>query len=294
MPDAAPAVVQTESPYRASDGCVLHTFRWSSRATDASPNAVVVIMHGYGEHCGRYREVAEALVRAGYLACGFDARGHGRSPGQRGHIASYDRYVDDIHGYATELRKRHPGLPLIILGHSNGGLITLRMVQTRSPVADGLILTAPLVALQSGHQPMPRWMAQVLAAAVKRLPVPSGIKSEELTHDLQIVAAHKRDKLNHNWSTPGWYVAATGAMLEVFANPQSVTLPMLVFEADSDPIVVGEAVTRVFNAVGSKDKELVVCKNSLHELLNEIGREDTFRRITSWLSARWTPRAAAE
>ena len=294
MPNAAPAVVQTESPYRASDGCVLHTFRWSSRATDANPNAVVMIMHGYGEHCGRYREVAEALVRAGYLACGFDARGHGRSPGQRGHIASFDRYVDDMHGFASELRQRHAGLPLIILGHSNGGLIAIRTVQTRSPVADGLIVTAPLVALQRRHKPMPRWMAQVLAALAKRLPVPSTVKSEDLTHDLQIVEAHKRDKLNHSRCTPGWYVAATGAMLEVFANPQSVNLPLLVFQADGDPIVLGEAVTRLFHAFGSKDKELVVCKNSLHELLNEVGREETFRRITSWLSARWAPRAAAE
>ena len=76
MSDAKAAVYQTEAQYRASDGASLHSYRWSTRESDPRPKAVVVIMHGYGEHCGRYREFAEHLVRAGYLACGIDARGH--------------------------------------------------------------------------------------------------------------------------------------------------------------------------------------------------------------------------
>jgi alpha-beta hydrolase superfamily lysophospholipase len=284
MSDAATAVFQTESQYRASDGENLHSYRWSSREADASAKAIVVMMHGYGEHCGRYREFAQFLVRAGYLTCGFDARGHGQSPGQRGHIAHFERYVDDLQGFVLEQRRRYPSTPLVLLGHSNGGLIALRTVQTRRPVPDALIVVSPLVALRPKHKPVPRWLAVILSSFASRLPLPSGLGREELTHDTKILDVHRNDKLNHGRSTPGWYVAATGAMQQVFASLDTIRLPVLAIEADSDPIVLPQAITRLYNGIASTDKELVVCKNSFHEVLNEVGRDETYRRIATWLA----------
>ena len=284
MSDAATAVFQTEGQYRASDGANLHSYRWSSSETDASAKAIVVVMHGYGEHCGRYHEFAQFLVRAGYLACGFDARGHGQSPGQRGHIAHYERYVDDLHGFLLEQRRRHPSTPLVLLGHSNGGLIALRTVQTRRPLPDALIVVSPLVALRPKHKPVPRWVAVILSSFASRLPLPSGLSREELTHDTKILDVHRNDKLNHGRSTPGWYVAATGAMQEVFASLDTIRLPVLAIEADSDPIVLPRAITRLYDGIASTDKELVVCKNSFHEVLNEVGRDETYRCIVTWLA----------
>jgi alpha-beta hydrolase superfamily lysophospholipase len=293
MSDAKGAVYQTEGQYRASDGASLHTYRWSDRDTESNPKAVVVIMHGYGEHCGRYRELAEYLVRAGYLACGIDARGHGQSEGQRGHIARYERYVDDLHGFTLEQRRYHPNTPFVLLGHSNGGLIALRTVQTRRPLPDALVLSSPLVALQPAHQPVPRWIAVALSSVASRLPLPSGIDRNELTHDRAILEKHRDDKLNHGRSTPGWYVAATGAMQEAFANLDSVRLPVLVLEADRDPIVVPRAISQLFDGIASSDKELVVCENAFHEIFNEVGREDTYRRVLTWLDRHITTQVAA-
>lgn len=293
MSDAKAAVYQTEGQYRASDGASLHSYRWSTRESEARPKAVVVIMHGYGEHCGRYREFAEFLVRAGYLACGIDARGHGQSAGQRGHVPRYDRYVDDLHGFMLEQRRQHPNTPFVLIGHSNGGLISLRTVQTRRPLPDVLVLSSPLVALQAAHQPVPRWLAVVLAAFAARVPLPSGIDRNELTHDRRILEIHRNDKLNHGRSTPGWYVAATGAMQQVFANLDSVRLPVLVIQADSDPIVVPQAISRLFDSLPSSDKELVVCKNAFHEVLNEVGREETYHRILNWLDRHLRTQVAA-
>jgi alpha-beta hydrolase superfamily lysophospholipase len=293
MSDASIAVFQTESQHRASDGALLHVYRWSSRETDSRAKAIVVMIHGYGEHCGRYREFAEYLVRAGYAACGIDARGHGQSPGQRGHISRYERYVDDLHGFILETRRPHPDRPLLLLGHSNGGLISLRTVQTRRPLPDGLIVISPLVALQPKHRPVPRWLAVALSTVAARLPLPNGLDREELTHDAKILEIHRHDKLNHGRSTPSWYVAATGAMQQVFANAQNIRVPVLAIEADSDPIVIPNAISRLFQALGSSDKELVVCKDAFHEVLNEVGREDTYRRIVTWLNQRWAKSAAA-
>jgi alpha-beta hydrolase superfamily lysophospholipase len=293
MSDAKAPVYQTEGQYRASDGASLHSYRWSSRDTESDPKAVIAIMHGYGEHCGRYREFAEFLVRAGYLACGIDARGHGQSEGQRGHIARYERYVDDLHGFTLEQRRYHPNTPFVLVGHSNGGLICLRTVQTRRPIPDALVLTSPLVALQPAHQPVPRWVAVALASFASRLPLPNGLDRDELTHDRAILEKHRHDKLNHGRSTPGWYVAATGAMQEAFANLDSVRLPVLVLEAERDPIVVPQAVSRLFDGIASSDKELVVCADAFHEVLNEVSREDTYRRILVWLDEHLTTQVAA-
>lgn len=293
MSDAKAAVYQTEAQYRASDGASLHSYHWSARDGDPRPKAVVVIMHGYGEHCGRYREFAEQLVRAGYLACGIDARGHGQSEGQRGHVARFERYVDDLHGFTLEQRRHHPNTPFVLLGHSNGGLISLRTVQTRRPLPDALIVSSPLVALQAAHRPVPRWLAVILASFASRLPLPSGIDRNELTHDRNLLERHRNDKLNHGRSTPGWYVAATGAMQQVFANLDNLRLPVLVIEADSDPIVVPQAISSLYDNIPSSDKELVVCQNAFHEVLNEVGREETYRRILSWLERHVARQVAA-
>jgi acylglycerol lipase len=282
----APAVIATENDHRASDGATLFSRHWSSAEADAGRAAAIVVMHGYAEHCGRYRELAEFLVRAGHPVAAIDARGHGHSPGQRGHIDSYDRYVDDLHGFATAVHERYPNRALVVLGHSNGGLTALRMVETRPAIANSLILTSPLVALRPSHMPLARGPAGILAKFIGKLPLPNGLKTKELTHDPAILAAHRSDPLINSSSTARWYISVLDAMSDALASLEAVRLPVLVFEADSDPIVLPQAITRMYEALPSSDKELVVCVDSFHELLNEIGREQTYRRITAWLAAR--------
>ena len=292
MSDVA-MVTEIESTYRAGDGCPLNVYEWSSREVLSRPTPLVVIMHGYAEHCGRYREFAQALVRAGHWVSGFDARGHGKSPGQRGHIARYDQYVDDLHGFMQAVRRRFPDRPLILLGHSNGGLTALRLVQSRKHVADGLVLSSPLVALQKWHQPVPRWVAVALSAVVPRFPLPNGLKARELTHDVAILEMQRRDRLGHGRSTPSWYVEATGAMQWAFASLDTVRLPVMVLAAEKDPIVVPDAVVKLYEGMPSPDKSLEIVPDSFHEILNELGRQDTYRLIFRWLSLRWKAGAAA-
>src|SRR4051812_1687572 len=92
----------------------------------AAARAVAVMVHGYAEHTGRYREVAHVLVERGLAVIGFDLRGHGRSSGRRGHIEAFGDYLDDLDAVLALARKEHPGLPVVLVAHSNGGLIALR------------------------------------------------------------------------------------------------------------------------------------------------------------------------
>ena len=292
MSDSATVVSQIEGTYRASDGWALHTYAWSSNNL-GTRSPVVVIMHGYAEHVGRYREFAEYLVRSGNRVCGFDARGHGKSPGQRGHIPIFDRYVEDLHGFTQSIRREDPDRPIVMLGHSNGGLSALRVVQTRRHAADGLILSCPLIALQRRHTVVPVWLASILASFAGRLPLPNGIDGRELTHDAAIREVQEHDPLNHGLTTPRWYVTVHGAMKLALASLDAVRLPALVLEADSDPIVVPQAVSRLYDGLASPDKELIVARNSYHEILNEVGRAETYRQIAAWLAARWKESRAA-
>ena len=283
-------IAQRDSTQRATDGCVLRGTTWSPTG---STRAHIVLMHGYGEHLGRYHEFAEFLARLGYCVSGFDARGHGRSDGQRGHVSYFDRYVEDLHDFTRAERAARPNLPLFVLGHSNGGLIAVRMIQSRAAVADGLILSSPLVALQPSHQPIPVWIARYVAKLAARMPLPNGIKTRELTHDQALIEATDRDRLSHHWTTPGWYVAAHGAMSQVFAQLDYVQLPVLVLEGARDPLVVPDQITRMFNGFGNRDKELVIVPNAYHEVLNESGRRETYQRIDAWLSTRSSAHVAA-
>jgi alpha-beta hydrolase superfamily lysophospholipase len=286
-------VIQSERSERASDGQRLHAYEWSSRASEQTHGALIVLMHGYAEHAGRYREFAEFLVRAGHVVHAFDARGHGQSAGQRGHVENFDRYVEDYYDFAQGLKQRYPDRPLIMLGHSNGGLIALRTLQSRPRLADGLIVISPLVALQKAHVPVPVWLAAILARVAGRFPVLNGLKAHELTHDSRKLEQHERDRLNHIWSTPSWYVSVHDAMNHAFANIDSVRLPVLVLEAERDPIVVPDAIRRLFQAVPSADKELIVVRDAFHEVLNEVGRANTYGSIGAWIGARWKASAAA-
>lgn len=279
--------------FQAADGCSLRAYRWCSRDALHGNAALVVIMHGYGEHCERYRELARQLVARGHVVCGFDARGHGRSPGQRGHIADYELYVGDLHRFMQAIRTQYRGRPLVLLGHSNGGLISLRAVQSRRPLPDGLILSSPMIALQPAHQPLPLWLADVVAKVASRLPLPNGIDHAELSRDRQIVEASRRDPLSHTRTTPSWYAAAGHAMRQAIAQLDAVRLPLLLLIGDHDPVVDPAALERMAHAIPSADKEVVICRGGLHEVLNELERQRLHQRIETWLSGRFGTAFAA-
>ncbi|HTV20682.1 MAG TPA: alpha/beta fold hydrolase, partial [Polyangiaceae bacterium] len=107
--------------------------------------AVVALMHGYGEHCRRYDEFAFELARRGHVVCMLDARGHGQSGGQRGYVLDYADYVADYAAFVERVRARHGARPLVVMGHSNGGLIVVRALQAGLEGARGLLLTGPLL-----------------------------------------------------------------------------------------------------------------------------------------------------
>ena len=244
---------------------------------------VVALMHGYGEHCRRYDELARFLARRGHAVCLLDARGHGKSQGQRGYVREYAEYVHDFAAFVERVVARHRDRPLCVLGHSNGGLVALRAIQAGLGGVRGLVLTGPLLGLRAKRKAVPDAVARVLSSALPRLPLPNGIRAEDLTHDPELIASHRQDRRVHGVATPRWYWSMTLAARQALAEAPSVTLPLLCVQGELDPIVDPERVRELFSRVSSADKQLLVRSGELHEVLNELGRAELFGTIASFL-----------
>jgi lysophospholipase len=249
----------------------------------AATGALVALMHGYGEHCRRYDELALELAGRGHVVCLFDARGHGRSGGQRGYVREYGDYVADYAAFIRRVRARHGPRPLVAMGHSNGGLIALRAVQAGLEGARGLVLTGPLLGLRAARKAVPDAVARVLSALLPRLPVPNGIRSEDLTHDPVLREAHRRDRRVHGVATARWYWEMTLAGRAALADAQRVTLPLLIVQGADDPLVDPAIVAQFHGRAGTAEKRLVLRTGELHEVLNETERRQTFDTIAEWI-----------
>ncbi len=248
-----------------------------------SSGSLIALMHGYGEHCRRYDELSQHLARRGHAVCRFDARGHGRSAGQRGYVRRYAEYVDDFAAFVERVRPRLGARPLIVLGHSNGGLIAVRSIQAGLPGVHGLVLTGPLLGLRESRRAAPDAVARLLSAMAPRLPLPNGIRSEDLTRDPALREAHRQDRWVHRFATPRWYWSMTLAARDALFDAQSVTLPLLIVQGENDPIVEPARVLEFYERVGSSDKRLVMRPGELHEVLNETARSESFNLIGEWI-----------
>jgi alpha-beta hydrolase superfamily lysophospholipase len=248
-------------------------------------------MHGFAEHCGRYDAFSAHLAARGHAVCRFDARGHGQSGGRRGHVRDFDEYVSDFAEFARSAAKRCPSVPLAVLGHSNGGLIALRAVQQGLVAPAALVLTSPLLRLRK--KPVPDIVARFLSWAAPALPLPNGIRRQDLTHDPELLAAHAADPLVHRIATPRWYWTMTRASERAFADASRLTLPLLVVCGELDPLVDPAGAVELHALAASRTKQLTLRRGEFHEVLNETRRVELYDQIAVWLEGALSAPAAA-
>lgn len=279
--------------WTSGDGVKLFRRQWlpprapgSQGTSDSSGHPVVVILHGYGDHSGRYDELASFLARQGMTVVAFDARGHGRSGGQRGYAATLDDYCRDVSELLHWVRERHVGQPVALLGHSNGGLVALRTVQQGLIEVDALVLTSPFLRLQPHRKPMPDKLAQVLSTLLPRLPLPNGLRPEHLTHDKQWIERTRNDRQCLHWATPRWYWQALVAGKLGLQEAFRVTNPTLVISAEKDSIADPAAMAELFEGLASEDKQHWVRTGAFHEPLQETDRVTLFEELAAWLRKR--------
>lgn len=265
--------------FRSPDGSAL-----AYRVVPAdTPRAAVVLVHGWFEHMGRWSWVAERLRDAGYSVFLFDLRGHGRSAGRRGHLARFTQLLADLHAFRRTIVEP-TGLPQVLFGHSLGGLIVLRYLETDPDLpVQTAIIGSPFLAM--GHRPPP-WklaVARLLSHVASGIPViPVGLNTNWLSRDPAVGSAYRADPLVHRRMTPGAWreILEAQALTSQHADLIAVPILMLVAGADqiSDPQVTLEFAHRLTSPVTVRHYP-----DMLHEILNDPERQRVMDDIVEFL-----------
>jgi alpha-beta hydrolase superfamily lysophospholipase len=247
----------------------------------------LVIVHGYAEHRGRYRELVADLTNAGYECHLPDLRGHGDSEGPRGHVPRFADYAADLGLFLAEVRKVSTSpAPLLLLGHSLGGLIALDFVRRRPEVFAAAAVSSPFLAPALAIPFLKRTFLPLVARLLPTLAVDSGLSADWLSHDPEVVRAYASDPRVFSTVTLGWFTAATEAQRQVFDGAPGIRLPILVLVGDADRIAEPGRTRDFYARLGSEEKKLVVYPGFFHEVFNEVERARVVADLLGWLGER--------
>ena len=260
-------------------------------AVATEPAAVIALVHGYGDHGGRHTWFGEDMAARGYAVYVYDLRGHGQSSGTRGQIKRFDDYLDDTAVFLDEVRRRQPGKPVVLLGHSLGGLICARFAQERPCDVRALVLSSPFFALTVQPEPMKLLGAKALSTLWPGRDIGNTVRAEDLSHDTSVVEAYVTDPLVHHVATARWAAETLAAQDAAMAAAPRVTLPLLVLYGKDDEVADPSFAEAFFATAGSADKKLIHYEGFYHELFNEVGREQVFADVAAWLAERLPDRA---
>jgi alpha-beta hydrolase superfamily lysophospholipase len=268
-----------ESKRESKDGITFHIRRWEP---DANARAVVALVHGHGEHIGRYENVARALTNAGYVLAGYDSRGHGKSTGRRGHIPSYDILMDDIGAFISLLGEKYSGLPLFMYGHSMGGNQVINYALRCQPKIAGIIATGPWLKLAFEPPPIKVALGKFMNNLVPSFTQSSGLNTRGLSHDAEVVRLYDNDPLGHDKVSARLFVSMYESGFWALDHASALALPLLLMHGGADPVTSAEA-SRQFADKAGKNVTLRIWDGLYHEVHNEPEQAEVFRVMIEWL-----------
>ena len=253
--------------------------------------AQVLIVHGLGEHSGRYEHVAQQLNGWGYAVRSFDLWGHGLSDGERGSMRDEHALLDDLAAVVDQTRKAMaPGQSLVLLGHSLGGLLAARFVSLRMRPIDALVLSSP--ALDPGLNAFQKLLLATLPGIAPNLRVGNGLQVKYLSHDPAVVAAYQADPLVHDRISARLALFIAQAGREVLATAPQWSTPTLLLFAGQDKLVSPQG-SRDFLKLAPGAMVQSLCFEALfHEIFNEAEAGGVFAALQQWLQVGWADLAA--
>jgi alpha-beta hydrolase superfamily lysophospholipase len=245
------------------------------------PRAAILLVHGLGEHAGRYSGWAERFNERGVTLNAFDLPGHGRSEGQWGVIPSPEKVYDTIDTLLLEMKGTYPGVPLFLYGHSLGGGIVLNYLIRRKPAVTGAIVTSPWIILTETPPAVKLLLANVVGSIMPGMTQPSGLKIEYLSRDPEVARAYRNDPLVHGLISAGLYRWMTSAAEETMARASEIDVPLLLAHGRDDMITSPSGSVQV--AGSAPRATLKLWDGGYHELHNDPLKEEHFDFITEWM-----------
>ncbi|HUQ47193.1 MAG TPA: lysophospholipase [Gemmatimonadaceae bacterium] len=275
-----------EGRFRGHDGLELSEQTWRPRG---AVKGVVAIVHGIGEHSGRYGYLVQRLTDSGLAVSALDNRGHGRSAGQRGHIESWADYREDVHSFLRCVCGKFPGSPLFLYGHSLGALIVSDYVLFYPHGLDGLIVSGHPLQPTGAVKPLLVLIARLLSRFRPKTSLGLGLNDEMISRDAEVVKAYRDDPLVHGKVTARWATEALAAVDRVRARAHEIRMPLLVLHGDADKINSADGSRELLDLVSSVDKQLILYPGGYHEPHNDLGRERMALDVIEWINSRVHP-----
>jgi lysophospholipase len=245
--------------------------------------AVLIIVHGMSEHGGRYVRLQRELANAGFASFAYDQRGFGQSTGQRTYAKHYTDFINDLQAVVKSVQYAHPGTPIILIGHSFGGLVVSDFCLDFASEIDGIILSAP--AYQFVPPPlMLHFLGIILNYFFPTIHIRYPSDANKLSHDKEICNVFQADPLVQRHGTPKFYHALLEMNARVQRRTHEISVPTLILQGTSDTIVNPQGAQTLYDKMQSENKRLIFYEGFYHEPFNEIGRERVVADVVDWLN----------
>jgi alpha-beta hydrolase superfamily lysophospholipase len=269
---------EREGTLASRDGTRLAWRSW----TVPSPRAVLAVVHGLGEHSGRYAALAEAMTRQGYACWAVDLRGMGRSEGRRGHLDRWRQWVDDCAAFHEMVVDRSGGVEVVPLGHSFGGVLVT------SAVLLGAVRPRRLVLSNPAFRPavrVPGWkltLGRATSALVPALTMGNEVDPTLISRDPEVVAAYRSDPLVHDRISSRMFTEWAAASAGALGRAAELGVPVLLILSEDDRIIDRRGGLELAARAGAGAKVLSY-PGRYHEPFNDLGSEEVFADLAAWL-----------
>ncbi|MBD2461368.1 lysophospholipase [Oscillatoria sp. FACHB-1407] len=277
-----------EGTFQSSDDLRLYYQFWRP---ETPIRAVLVAIHGMGGHSGLFGNVVKALVPKGYAVYTYDARGNGRSPGQRGYINAWSEFREDLRLFLQWVRSQEPDSPVFLLGHSVGAVVVLdyglRCLE-EAKTLQGVIISAPIIG-STGVSPIKVWIGQLLSNVYPRFSLSTGLDSDTGARDLAIVEGYRKDPLRHSQVTARFGSEFLATVAWIQAHAADWQLPLLILLGGSDRVALPDGGRRFFQNAGCLDKEQHEYPDTYHEIFDDLDRQQVLADLENWLERHLSP-----
>ncbi len=247
--------------------------------------ATIIIIHGLGEHSGRYINVVNHFVPLGYAIYGFDHLGHGKSDGEREVVERFNDFTDNLTIFHNMVKVWQPDKPLFLLGHSLGGSILAIYLMDQPANIHGAIISAPMASIPANIKPITVTLGKLLSSIAPKTGI-LALDATAVSRDPEVVKAYVNDPLVFHGKTPSRLAAELlVAMQRISADARKITLPFITMQGTADRLVSPTDAKFLYDSASSQDKTLKIYPGLYHEIFNEPERTVVLKDVETWLQA---------
>ena len=278
-------MIHGEGQFKSADGLNLYFQYWKpAQEAPQATKAVIVIVHGGGEHSGRYGNVVDYFGERNYLLYGFDFRGHGKSGGKTGHVMNWREYREDLDSFLQLVQAENPDKSLFLYSHSMGAQIALDyLTLDKHRPLSGVIASSPAIAPPAVSRLL-IMIGKVLSIILPGFQLENGLDVNAISRDPQVVRAYSNDSLVSSRISARWSSQFLACIDRVQSNAAKLDVPLLMFHGEADQIIPMQGSLQFFDKISFADKKLKIYQGGFHEPHNDLQKQEVFQDIEQWLS----------